>query len=72
LAEWAPDSDVPGGASHRFEEHQATGMLSAQLGIPMADAFSWLQAYAFASSRPIAEVARDIVDSRLRLNRDDD
>jgi hypothetical protein len=48
--------------------HQATGMASAQLGIPLAEASVRLRAHAFAGDRPLADVARDIVARRLRLD----
>jgi hypothetical protein len=48
--------------------HQATGMVSAQLEVSLADASVRLRAHAFASGRPLADVARDIVARRLRLD----
>jgi hypothetical protein len=69
------DSDVlatelSGADLHRAEVHQASGMVSVQLGISVADAALRLRAYAFAANRRVAEVARDIVDRRLRLHDD--
>jgi GAF domain-containing protein len=57
-------------AAHRFRAvvHQASGMLSAQLEISTTDALARLRAYAFASERPINDVARDVVARRLRLD----
>ena len=57
-------------ALHRAEVHQATGMLIVQLGVPVAEAFSRLRAYAHAQDRPLADVACDIVARRLRLHRE--
>jgi len=48
--------------------HQATGMASVQLGIPLAEASIRLRAHAFAADRPLVDVARDIVARRLRLD----
>ncbi len=45
--------------------HQATGMILVQLGIPAQDAFVRLRAHTFATRRPLAEVARDVVVRRL-------
>ena len=52
-------------ASDRAEVHQATGMILAQLNIPAQDALVRLRAHAFATSRPLADVARDVVARRL-------
>lgn len=52
---------------HRAEVHQATGMISVQLGIAPAIALLRLRAFAFAEERPVLEVARDVVARRLRF-----
>ena len=65
LAGQAPDL-----ALHRAEIDQATGMLTLQLGVTVAEAFVRLRAYAYASDRRLAEVAGDIVARRLRLHPD--
>ncbi|GAB2771109.1 GAF and ANTAR domain-containing protein [Streptomyces daliensis] len=52
---------------HRAEVHQATGMLSEQLNVSLATALDRLRAHAFATNRPITEVAHDLVTRRLRL-----
>jgi hypothetical protein len=54
-------------ATHRAEVHQATGMISAQLDVSLAEALVRLRAYAYAQDRPIAEVAVDVVARRLRF-----
>lgn len=51
----------------RTEVHQASGMISEQLGISIVDALIRLRGYAYAEGRPIDEVARDIVGRHLRL-----
>jgi hypothetical protein len=66
-----PD-DLAGGGLARAEVHQATGMLSVQLGVSVATALARLRAYAFAADRKLIDVARDVVARRLRLNHDDD
>jgi hypothetical protein len=57
-------------ALHRAEIDQATGMLTIQLGVGIAEAFVRLRAYAYTSDRRLADVASDIVTRRLRLHRD--
>jgi hypothetical protein len=52
----------------RAQVHQAAGMLSRQLDLPIADALVRLRAHAYAQGRPINEVALDVVERRLRLD----
>jgi ANTAR domain/GAF domain len=54
----------------RAEVSQATGMLVAQLGVEPAEALVRLRAYAYATGRNATDVARDILDRRLRLESD--
>lgn len=54
-------------AGNRAEVHQASGMVSVQLAVSVAEALVRLRARAYADDRPLADVARDIVDRRLRL-----
>jgi hypothetical protein len=66
---------APGGqpadlARHRAEIDQATGMLTEQLGIGIADAFIRLRAYAYARDLRLTDVAHDVVARRLRLSSD--
>lgn len=53
------------------EVHQATGMLTVQLGTTAAIALTRLRAYAYAHDRKLRDVARDVVSRRLRLGADD-
>jgi GAF domain/ANTAR domain len=57
-------------ALSRTEVSQATGMLVAQLGVEPAEALVRLRAHAYATNRSATEVARDILDRRLRLDAD--
>lgn len=66
------DGQSPDLAMHRAEIDQATGMLTVQLGVPVADAFVRLRAYAYSEDRRLADVATDIVTRRLRLRPDAD
>ncbi len=58
-----------GDALHvRTAVHQATGMLSVQLDLSLADALACLRAYAFADGRAINDVARAVVERRLHID----
>ncbi|MHA6759534.1 ANTAR domain-containing protein [Streptacidiphilus sp. PAMC 29251] len=48
--------------------HQATGMLSVQLSLPLPQALLRLRAHAYSSGRTLTDISQDIVDRRLRLN----
>jgi hypothetical protein len=49
----------------RAAVHQATGMIAVQLDTGLSDALVRLRAHAFASGRPINQVAADVVAGRL-------
>ena len=53
------------------EVHQATGMISVQLGISVGEAFTRLRARAFADDRPLSELAIDVVARRIRFDHED-
>ena len=62
-----PSGDVSGlGAipviEERAEVHQATGMISVQAGVGMAEALVRLRARAYATDRPIVDLARDVLN----------
>jgi hypothetical protein len=50
--------------------YQAQGMTMVDLGVPLADALARLRAHAYTHDRPLQDIARDIVDGRLRLEPD--
>jgi hypothetical protein len=52
----------------RPEIHQATGMISVQLGVGIAEALSRLRARAFAEGRPLSALAADVVARRRRFD----
>ena len=54
----------------RAEVSQATGMLVAQLGIEPTEALVRLRGHAYATGKTATEVARDILDRRLKLEDD--
>jgi hypothetical protein len=67
------DGQWPDGFSNdRAEVHQATGMILVQLSVSAQVAFVRLRAHAFATRRPLADVARDVVDRRLVFTPDMD
>jgi len=73
----APAGSGPGGqpaglAVHRAEIDQATGMLTEQLGVGIAEAFIRLRAYAYAHDRRLPDLACGIVTRCLRLHLDPD
>lgn len=48
--------------------NQATGMIIAQLGIGAEEAYVRLRGLAFSHNRLVGDVARDVVDRRLRFD----
>lgn len=67
----AADAVEPVGQPHdavfreHTEIHQATGMVAVQAGVGLASALVLLRAHAFASDRPLSEVALDVLERRL-------
>jgi hypothetical protein len=72
LAAEGPQEDTGswGGRFSRREVHQATGMVVAQMGIPPADALLVLRGHAFATGRPLRDVAEDVVGRALDFSPD--
>lgn len=67
----APDQYVPVRAGpHQPEVHQASGMISVQLGVSIAVALMRLRGYAYANERRLRDVAADVVARRLRFDPD--
>jgi hypothetical protein len=66
--------DVPsGGFEHRWAVvHQATGMISVQLGSDLTAALLRLRAHAYLNDRRLSQVASDVVERRLRFDPDTD
>lgn len=60
--------DLESGSDFRFVVHQAAGMVAVQLGVPVADALLHLRAHAFSTEHLAADVARDVVERRLRFD----
>lgn len=60
---WAPSPSS-------IEIHQATGMVVAQLSVSPRIAYLRLRAHAFATEQELHEVARAVIDRRLRFDRE--
>ncbi|MBS2964854.1 ANTAR domain-containing protein [Actinocrinis puniceicyclus] len=69
-ASGGPQPDWSQPVTFRAQVHQATGMISAQLGVTLAEALVRLRAHAYVEDRLIAEVAADVVARRLRFEND--
>ena len=52
---------------HLIQVYQAAGMMMIQLEVAIDVALLHLRAYAFARDRPIGDVARDVVERRLKF-----
>jgi hypothetical protein len=67
----SPDGHRPQPAGPQHPEvHQATGMITVQLGVSAAVALIRLRAYAYANDRRLRDVAADVVGRRLRFGPD--
>ncbi len=56
------------GADFQYVVHQASGMVSVQLGVSVGQALVRLRAFAFGNDRPLSEVAEDVVALRLSFD----
>jgi hypothetical protein len=66
IAAQSPDAEPAVG---RYDDvNIATGMLAVQLKVSVEDAFLRLRAHAFSRRRPLLDVARDVLERRLRLD----
>ena len=76
LQDAAPDgvlaAELDEAVAYRAQIHQASGMVSIQLGVSADDALSVIRAYSFSHDMPIHELATEIVERRLRLDDGDD
>lgn len=60
-------AEIEDGADFHLVVHQAAGMVSIQLDISVGEALLRLRAHAFATEVPLAQIAQDVVDRRLRF-----
>lgn len=61
------DGELLGGSYSRREVHQATGMVTAQLGVTVDNALLIIRGHAYATGTPVREIAGDIVAGRLEF-----
>jgi hypothetical protein len=61
-------SPLTGPIDSRAEVHQATGMITIQRGISLAEALLRLRAHAYASERTVSAIAADVVSRRMRFD----
>jgi GAF domain-containing protein len=64
----ADDRWLSGLAADQDQVYQATGMMMAQLGVGTDEALARLRAHAFAHGRTAVDVARDVLEHRLRFD----
>ncbi|MGO9876443.1 MAG: GAF and ANTAR domain-containing protein [Acidimicrobiia bacterium] len=60
--------ELEAGANLRSVVHQASGMVSVQLGVSIGQALVRMRAYAFRKNCLVDEVAKDVVARRLRFD----
>lgn len=63
--------DTDGRTTYQMQVHQASGMVKIQAGVTIEEAFLMLRAHAFATGRPVADVAKDVIERRLRFPAED-
>lgn len=63
-----PPLTLPGLVDIQPEVHQATGMVAVDMGVSLAEALSRIRGHAFAQHLTLAQVAREIIERRLRLD----
>lgn len=61
---------LAGLADRHDEVYQATGMVMAQLGVDSEEALDLLRGHAFAGGRTVLDAARDVIDHRVRFDRE--
>ena len=63
-------TEFESGGGLRFVVHQASGMVSVQLGVTVAEALIRIRAYAFSNDLLLEDVAKDVVARRKRFEMD--
>jgi hypothetical protein len=61
----AAHSALAGPIDSQAQVHQATGMITIQLGISLAQALLRLRAHAYATGRTVSAIAADVVNRRM-------
>lgn len=62
----SPDLEMLAG--YGAEVHQASGMVSVQIGVSVGEALVRLRAHAYVAERALSDVAADVVGRRLQLD----
>lgn len=65
-------AELEAGGDFKVLVHQATGMVAAQLNVAVGQALVRLRAHAFGNGRGLTDIARDVVERRLRFDTDTD
>lgn len=71
----SPDTlaaELEAGSNFQYVVHQAAGMVAAQLEVTVGQALIRLRGHAFGHSRPLREVAQDVIARRLRFHPEPD
>lgn len=63
-------ADLDDALAHRLEVYQAQGMVMVDLGVSLDEAMARLRAHAYAHTRTLTDVARDVVEGSLWLSKD--
>ncbi|MBO1767237.1 GAF and ANTAR domain-containing protein [Allobranchiibius sp. GilTou38] len=56
---------LQGALNTRIVIEQAKGMIAAQLGVSVSDAFTAMRSYARRTGQPLAQIARQVIDGTL-------
>jgi hypothetical protein len=64
-------SGLTGPIDSRAEVHQATGMITIQLGVTLTEALLRLRAHAYTAGQTLSASAADVVSHRLRFNNEE-
>lgn len=59
---------LPGLVDIQAEVHQATGMVAVDLEVSLSEALLRIRGHAFAQQMTLAQVAKEIIERRLRLD----
>lgn len=66
--EGALATELEAHANFQYVVHQASGMVAAQLDVTVGQALVRLRAHAFGNGRALTDVARDVVERRVRFD----
>lgn len=61
-------AELEANADFQYVVHQASGMVAAQLDVGVGRALIRMRAHAFGNDRTLTDIARDVVDRRLRFD----